>query len=309
MVSIVTQSDLSPQAYSFLRSLVLDTEPTDFSRIESIRNDLKAAQSAAAERAVLKYQLMRDSVSIAGVPCERIVSKAKRSGGTMVYLFGGGFVSGCPHSELPIIGPLASQCGVEVIAPCYRLAPEHPAPAAADDCLAVWQQLATSVSGPLTLAGESAGGNLAVVIAQQAARRKQRLPDAMALLSPAVDLRTDLSLLEPTTHADPTMHASRLAEICSVYAPGRNLTDPALSPLFGSFDGFPPTMITTGTRDLLLSMCLRLHRQMIRAGVQVQCRVWDGLWHVFEYYDQYPEAAESLAEIAAFLVDHAHSSR
>lgn len=164
-------------------------------------------------------------------------------------------------------------------------------------------------SAPLYLTGESAGGNLAVVIAQQTVSQNIRTPNAIALLSPAVDLRIDQQLFDPTTFSDPTLHPSHLSDIATVYAPDRRLTDPSISPLFGSFKNFPPTIITTGTRDMLLAMCLKLHRQMLRAGINVECRVWEGLWHVFEYYDQYPEANESLREIAAYLNEHSPIAR
>ncbi len=293
---------LSIEAQAFLSDFVVDENPTDFTRIASVRAALISEQAPASERAIRRHRLHREDVRVAGIDCERITAtKSGVGGGTLMYLFGGGFISGCPYSDLPIIGALAEQCSVEVIAPKYRLAPEYPAPAALHDCLAVWHRITESVTGALYLAGESAGGNLAVAVAQHAVDCRWRIPQAMALLSPAVDLRTDPVLLAPTAWSDPTIQPARLAEVAAVYVDDQSITDPSISPLFGEFRGLPPAIITTGTRDMLLAMCLRLHRQMKRAGVEVECNVWDGLWHVFEYYDQYPEAAESLSEIAAFL--------
>ena len=294
---------ISPEALAFLESCVRDDgTPTDFSRIAQVREETKAMYAAGAERAIERHDLEREVIILGGVECERVIARSSgTSGGTLVYLFGGGFVVGCPHSDMPIIGALADWCRVEVIAPMYRLAPEYPAPFAANDCLAVWKEVANTAMGPLLLAGESAGGNLAAVLAQQAVSEGLRKADAMALLSPAVDLRTDLELFEPTTYSDPMLSPTRMSEVLAAYGSGRDPTDPSISPLFGSLAGMPPTIITTGTRDLLLSMCLRFYRQLKRAGVDVECHVWDGLWHVFEYYDQYPEAGESLREICAFL--------
>ncbi len=296
--------DISPEALAFLNAFTRQDEPTDFSRINAIRAETAGEQAPCSERAIKRHHLNRENIQVDGVECERITSlKSGTSGGTLVYLFGGGFVVGCPFSDLSIIGAIAEYSALEVIAPKYRLAPEHPAPAAAEDCVKVWKKMSLS-SAPLYLTGESAGGNIAVVITQQAVSQNIRTPDAIALLSPAVDLRIDQQLFDPTTFSDPTLHPSRLYEIATVYAPDRCLTDPSISPLFGSFKNFPPTIITTGTRDMLLAMCLKLHRQMLRAGINVECRVWEGFWHVFEYYDQYPEADESLREIAAFLNEH-----
>jgi monoterpene epsilon-lactone hydrolase len=298
----IIEPGLSAEARAFLATFIPDETPTDFSRITQIRKEVRALQAAAAERAIERHGLIREDVVLGGIECERVVARrGNTSGGKLVYLFGGSFIVGCPHSDMPIIGALVEECHVEVIAPKYRLAPEHPAPSAANDCVAVWQAVSQSWSGPLLLAGESAGGNLALVLVQRALAEGLRIPDAMALLSPAVDLRTDLELFEPTTYADPTLIPGRMAEILANYGSGRDPTDPSLSPIFGPLANLPPTIITTGSRDLLLSTCLRFYRQLKRAGVDVECRVWDGLWHVFEYYDQYPEAAESLHEIATFL--------
>ncbi|MDP6079128.1 MAG: alpha/beta hydrolase, partial [Arenicellales bacterium] len=188
-----------------------------------------------------------------------------------------------------------------VIAPKYSLAPEHPAPAAINDCMAVYREVAQSSVGRLLLAGESAGGNLALLVAQSAVNENIRIPDAMGLLSPAADLRPDSDLFEPTYTLDPTLSQANMSDVLTAYLPGIDPKDPLVSPIFGDMRGLPPTIITTGTRDLLLAMCLRTARAMHRANVDVDTRVWNGFWHVFEFYDDYPESAESLSEIATFL--------
>ena len=115
--------------------------------------------------------------------------------------------------------------------------------------------------------------------------------------------------LRPVLESDPTLTLDRVVDVDALYVAGADQRDPMISPLFGSMEGLPPTIVTTGTRDLLMPMCLRLDRRMRRAGVDVDTRVWDGLWHVFEYYDEYPEAAESLGEVVAFVERHrAHRS-
>ena len=166
--------------------------------------------------------------------------------------------------------------------------------------MSVYRELAAS-TGRLLLAGESAGGNLAVLVAQRAVAEKIRVPDAMALLSPATDLRPSAHLFEPTRTLDPTLSPAAVSEVNTVYVADMDPCDPAVSPLFGEMRGLPPTIITTGTRDMLMAMCLRFTRALHRASVDVDTRVWNGLWHVFEYYDEYPESAESLREIAEFL--------
>ena len=295
-------TDLSAEALAFLAAYESSDEHIDFSRIDKIRDEVKSSFAPGAERAIARHALHCDTQRIAGVKCERIRStRRSESTGSLMYLFGGGFITGCPQSDLPIIGALAEYCGVEVIAPYYRLAPEHPAPAAADDCMAVYREMTGANESRLLLAGESAGGNLALVVAQRARAEGVALPDAMALLSPAADMRTDHQLFEPTFRLDPTLTPTIIEDVRHAYVRDSNPCDPEISPLFGGLEDLPPTIITTGTRDMLMPMCLRLTRAMHRAGVRVDTRVWNGLWHVFEYYDQYPEADESLREIAVFL--------
>ena len=294
--------DLSPEAVKFLNAFEEDDTPTDFSRIKEIRTETISNDGPAAERAIERHAIAREDIEFAGIPCEHICStRTQTSTGTLVYLFGGGFIYGCPYSDLPIIGALAELCHVDVIAPKYSLAPEHPAPAAINDCMDVYREVAQSTVGRLLLAGESAGGNLALLVAQSAVNENIRVPDAMGLLSPAADLRPDSYLYEPTYTLDPSLSQVIMSDVLTAYLPGMDPKDPLVSPIFGDMRGLPPTIITTGTRDLLLAMCLRTARAMHRANVDVDTRVWNGFWHVFEYYDDYPESAESLSEIASFL--------
>ena len=126
------------------------------------------------------------------------------------------------------------------------------------------------------------------------------MPRAIASLSPA----TDLGDMGDSAEADrdPFLPRSRTADVTLAYARGQDLTDPDLSPIYGPFDAtFPPTIVTTGTRDLLLSSCVKLARVMREAGAPVDLRVWEGMWHVFEFYPDLPEAQASLTEIADFL--------
>ena len=129
------------------------------------------------------------------------------------------------------------------------------------------------------------------------------MPAAVALLSPWSDLsktgdtQTTLAGLDPTLHYELTIKDAALA-----YAAGRALTDPLVSPLYADYrPGFPPCLITTGTRDLFLSDCARLSTKMRLAGVDATLHVWEGMWHVFEFYSEIPEAGRSLAEVAVFL--------
>ena len=172
--------DLSPEAIEFLNAFEKDDTPIDFSRIQEIRAETITSDAPAAERAMERHAIAREDIEVGGIPCEHIRStRTQTSTGTLVYLFGGGFIFGCPYSDLTISGALTELCHVDVIAPKYSLAPEHPAPAAFNDCMNVYREVAQSSGGRLLLAGESAGGNLALLVAQSAVRDNIRIPDAM----------------------------------------------------------------------------------------------------------------------------------
>ena len=166
-MDLVIVDDLSPEAVRFLNAFEKDDTPIDFSRIQKIRAERICNDAPTAERAIERHAITREDTVVAGIPCEDIRSaRTETSTGTLIYLFGGGFIFGCPYSDLNIIGALAVLCQVDVIAPKYCLAPEHPAPAAINDCMEVYCEIARSSVGRLLLAGESAGGNLALLVAQ-----------------------------------------------------------------------------------------------------------------------------------------------
>lgn len=302
---------LSPEALAFLDTIE-PSAPVDPTLMDEIRAEVRAGFTPAAERAIERFSLTLDEQTIGGVECDVVTSAnaaPSAAPSTTLYVFGGAFIVGDPWSDLPIIGALAAGTGTTVIAPRYRLAPEHPAPAGSHDVAAVHDALVDAGRAPEVIAGESAGGNLALLAAQRAVTLGGPVPSVLALLSPAADLRSEPALFEPVTGSDPTLSVDRVRDVERLYLAGAEPTDPAISPLFGPMEGLPPTIITTGTRDLLMPMCLRLDRRMRRAGVDVDTRVWPGLWHVFEFYDDYPESAESLAEVVAFVEQHrAHRS-
>ncbi|MEM7238185.1 MAG: alpha/beta hydrolase fold domain-containing protein [Pseudomonadota bacterium] len=266
----------------------------------TLRAEGRAEADAATPGILAKWGVTLSEIDVLGIPCLEIMPQEARAGVTHLYCFGGGFVVGGPHEDLMLSAPLAAQSRTRVVAPYYSLAPEQPWPNAVADCCRVARALAST--GRLVISGESAGGNLALVATQDLMDRG-RQPVALGLLSPAADLRDPWDGEEFAD--DPTLNPAFVEEVHAVYAPGQDMSDARLSPVCGAFGpDWPPTMITTGTRDRLLGPCARLARAIRAGGGTVDMRVWDGLWHVFEYYPDIPEAAQSLAEIAEFLAGH-----
>ncbi len=273
----------------------------DMSRpVSEIRESARAACASRCNAAVKATGVALSERVISGVTCMVIDPPGPHSSRQIVYLFGGGFTLGSPFEDLPISASLSAKTGARVIAPEYPLAPEHPYPAALDACARVIASILADAPGTC-LCGESAGGNLALAAVHRLRAENNPQPRALALLSPAVDMvdSGDSGL----ANRDPFARASDAGFFRSCFIPDDvDLADPGLSPIYGPFDAaFPPVMLTTGTRDIMLSGCVRLDRVLRESGVKSTLRVWEGMWHVFEYYPGIPEAEASLTEIAEFL--------
>ncbi len=168
--------------------------------------------------------------------------------------------------------------------------------------LAVYQALATHYgAAALTVSGESAGGGLALSLLLRVTEK----PAKAALMSPWSDLTKTGDTLSTLVGNDPWLHYELTLEPAArAYAGARALDNPDVSPLYADFPAdFPKTLITTGTRDLFLSDCARLSTKLRAAGIACELRVWEGMWHVFEFEAHLPEADLSLTEIARFILD------
>ena len=255
-----------------------------------------------AGRSVLtNLGLSAETVALAGVPGVSVTPAGAPADRAIVYIHGGGFVFGSPAQDMPILAHLAALTGLRVLAPIYPLAPEHPFPAGLNAVLAFSRAAVEAHAGGISLAGTSAGGTFAAVTARKLQAESTPV-QSLALLSPASDLSNhgDSAL----TDRDPVLPNSSLGMAGVTYAPGVDLHDPDVSPLFADYTpDFPNTLITTGTRDVLLSSCARLDRKLRQDGARSQLRVWEGMWHAFEFYADLPEAQASLKEIARFLLD------
>ncbi|MEO0771541.1 MAG: alpha/beta hydrolase [Pseudomonadota bacterium] len=270
--------------------------------IDRLREETRAAYLPRVERALDRTGVHVEEVVIGGQPCLDIRPPSTATGaetGIVLYCYGGGYITGSAREDLIVSAVLAAESGARFVAVQYPLAPEHPWPAAPDCAWTVYEAL--SAEGPVALAGESAGGNLALTIMQRA---DAGVP-AVLLLSPWCDLTGAGDSIAANDTRDPSLGQAQLHAAAALYAGDADMGDPRVSPVYGTFsaDG-PPVMITTGTRDILLSQCTELARRMRAAGQEVRLDVYDGLWHVFEFYDDLPEAAASLHAGAAFLKAH-----
>jgi acetyl esterase/lipase len=223
------------------------------------------------------------AATVGGVRGEWIVTRGReRPSLTLLYLHGGGYTTGSPATHRALTGHLAARCDARVFAADYRLAPEHPFPAAVDDAVAAWRGLRgqdPDASG-IAIAGDSAGGGLAVATALRLRDLGEPMPHALVLFSPWVDLA--LERLPPAPPGEVMLTLPWVRECASGYAAGTDPRHPLISPIGADLGGLPPTLIQVGTDELLLPDSRRLHACLQAAGVDSQLQEFPGRWHVFQ---------------------------
>ena len=232
---------------------------------------------------------------------------------TLMYIHGGGFVGGSPLTHRPITAALALR-GLRVFAPDYRLAPEHPFPAPLDDVVVAWRALRalhdTDAPGQrLTVAGDSAGGNLALALMLSLRAAGERLPDAAALFSPGTDITGASPSVAGNTGRDPMFDGPSLEHLVRAYlGPGDDPANPLISPLLADLTGLPPLLVHVSSEEVLRDDGLRLAEKARAAGVSVEAVVWPVVPNGWQLLGWVPEARRSLERAAAFLKSAAVAS-
>lgn len=223
----------------------------------------------------------------------------------ILHCHGGAFTSGGLKYSKIFASRLAALTGINVFTYEYRLAPEHPFPAALEDSLKVYSFLLEKGFLPenIVLIGESAGGNLCLSIV--CAARMEGLPDpgALILLSPWLDLSGSGDTYYSLADKDPSLNPHTLMESARHYAGENDLTDPLISPLFADLTGIPPTLIQAGTNEILLSDATRLYDLLKVHGVKAVIQLFEEMFHVFQLVD-IPESKEALEKIKKFVDCH-----
>lgn len=222
----------------------------------------------------------------------------------ILYFHGGAYMAGSIVSTRPLAVDFAQVTGRNVLSFEYRLAPEHPFPAALEDGYAAYlYMLSLGLSAErIAFAGDSAGGGLELAVALKAREEGTPLPAAIAALSPWVDLTLNDETYTENRWTDPLLERKKLLRAAMYYAYGRYLMDPFISPVFADFTGFPPTLIHVGTHEVLLGDSRRLAASLRRANVDVELQEWEGMWHVWHIFDV-PESHAALRGIADFLLE------
>ncbi len=260
-------------------------------------------RNAALSRYLSLPQTARiQALEVAGVPAAWI--EAGNAGdGVVLYLHGGAYCVGSVATYCAFLVHLAQVTRTRVLALDYRLAPEHPFPAALEDATAAYRWLVAQGHAPqrLWLVGDSAGGGLTLATLLTLREAGDGLPAGAVAFSPWVDLTLQGASMRARAHQDPVLDEAGLRRCALAYANGTPLEHPLLSPLYADLRGLPPLFLQVGTAEVLLDDTLRLADAARAAGVAVTVQVWEGLFHVFPLATNLPEARQALAAVAAFL--------
>jgi len=292
-----------------LNALAALPQPEDFDGWMNLKATVDAQYAAGIAHLAGELRSTVETVRIGGATVHVATpAEVKTDNAVYVDLHGGGFVFGGGPACRASAQMQADQLGLPCWSIDYRMPPEHPYPAALDDCLAVYRTLLDRYPVEhIVVGGRSAGGNLAAAMLLRARAEGLPLPSALVLLSPQVDLTESGDSFETNQLIDVVLPGSLMPNNL-LYAGGNDLKDPYLSPLFGDFTaGFVPTFIQSGTRDLFLSNAVRFHRALRHAGIPCELHVFEAMPH--GGFMGSPEDVELRAEIARFVHANLLSTR
>lgn len=241
--------------------------------------------------------------TVAGVPVERVIPSSARAQ-VVLYIHGGAFIVCSPRTHRGITQPLARYTRCEVVAVDYRLAPEHPYPAAVTDVLDVYRAMLKSTPAKrITFAGDSAGGNLVLALLHAAKAEGLELPSSAVCLSPWSDLTGASDSIRTNIARDALLPGERMHELAALYLNGAYVREPTASPVYGDFAGMPPLLFHVGNTEILLDDSRRVVARARTNAVEAHLRIWPGLPHVFHAFSQHlPAAHVALQEIADFML-------
>ena len=266
--------------------------------LDALRKGMEIRQAPA--NSVIKC--IRSQID--GMPCEWVVAPDADPDLRLLYLHGGGFVSGSGAHYLALAGHISAAAQCAVLLPDYRLAPEHRFPASIDDCICAHEwMIASGPYGPAPatatfIAGDSAGGGLTLATLLALRDRGRPLPTAGIPLSAC----TDLTLASDSIRSedDPICSARSMPVFAELYLGEADPRNPLASPVFGTYTGIPPLLIQVGEHEMLRDDSVRVAAKARSDGVEVKLEVWPGMVHVFQVREL-PESYEAIEHIAQFM--------
>lgn len=286
-----------------LKALHSATAPGDMTSAELEKQ--RRSQELLGQLAAPMSGLSWEEFSLSGMKAAWMrLERPHRHARCVLYCHGGGYTSGNLGYSRVLASKLVRSTGLDTLSFEYRLAPEHPYPAALGDAFRAWDHLMYLGYGAkdVVLAGDSAGGNMALVLCLALRRAGRMLPGALLLMSPWTDMTASGASYSERAEADPILTNEYIQAVREAYAPGADYSRPEFSPLFGDFSAFPPALIQVGTHEILYSDSERLAERMKAAGCYCRLEVWENMWHVFQMAPAKKSAA-AMESMAHFLLE------
>ena len=247
-------------------------------------------------------------VDVNGLAGEWSIVSGSDPSRVLLFFHGGGYCSGSILSHRRLVTEAGRAAGVRTLAIAYRLAPEHPFPAAYEDALTTWRFVRDQniPAAQIAIGGDSAGAGLTLALIEQLRHAHEQLPSCAWLISPWTDLTMSGSTVSSKSDVDPIIHKQYLMELADAYLPmGMDRKDPRVSPLYGNFTGFPPTLIQVGADETLLDDSTRLAAAAGAADVRVTLEIWPEMIHAWPLWNAQLEAGRrALASAGAFIKNH-----
>jgi acetyl esterase/lipase len=268
--------------------------------IPEMRANMEAATGAMPDAPGIRYE----ATNASGVPAEWARADEARDAGALLYFHGGGYCVGSVRTHRLLVGGLSRACGVPALSVDYRLAPEHPHPAAVDDGVAAYRHLLARGIAPerIALAGDSAGGGLTAAVLIALREGGLPMPAAGACISPWFDLALSGETMTSKVDVDPMCKPDLLAPMAAAYVAGGDLRAPTVSPLYADLAGLPPLLVQVGTAETLLDDARRFARRAERQGVDATLEVWDDMIHVWHAFAMLlPEGQQAIDRIGGFV--------
>ena len=285
---------------NMMRSFKPTTEPS----VAEMRSGMESMARMSPRAAEVTYE----PVTAGSVPAEWVVAPGATAERVILYLHGGGYVIGSINTHRDLASRLSRAASARVLLIEYRLAPEHPFPAAVDDAVAAYRWLLAGGANParLAIAGDSAGGGLTVATLVALRDAGLPLPATGVCLSPWVDLEGIGESMTSKATADPMVQRDGLLKMAALYLNGQPARAPLAAPLYADLSGLPPLLIQVGTAETLLDDSTRLAERARKAGVAVTLEPWEDMIHVWQAFAaMLPEGRQAIDRIGEFVKQHA----
>ncbi len=270
--------------------------------------ELRAASEAAGQQAPLPDGTVYTAVSADGIPCEWIEMPGARQDHVFLFIHGGGYYRGSVAASRATAAAISAAARARCLAVGYRLAPEHPFPAAIDDCLTVYRWLLAegTAAGRIVVGGISAGGGLTLALLLGARDEGLALPAAAVPMSAWTDLTQSGASYQANAALDPVISKQYLDRMAGLYLAGADALTPLASPLHGDLHGLPPLLLQVGTAETMLDDSAAFAEKAQAAGVDVCFEPWAYMFHGWHgFADVLPEARQAIDRVGAFFKEHA----